>query len=58
VVRTSTLKRQGPASGQTIYAISQKLTIPVIQGLNSQVAVQHHSAASVARAWLAQQGLR
>jgi osmoprotectant transport system substrate-binding protein len=54
VVRKSTLKQQGPAFAQTINAVSQKLTIPVIQGLNYQVAVQHRSAESVAKAYLAQ----
>jgi osmoprotectant transport system substrate-binding protein len=58
VVRKSTLKQQGPAFAQTINAVSQKLTTLQIQGLNYQVAVQHRSAAAVAKAWLARYVLR
>jgi osmoprotectant transport system substrate-binding protein len=58
VVRKSTLKQQGPAFERTLDAVTQKLTTPVIQRLNYEIAVQHRSAASVAAAFLRQSVLR
>jgi osmoprotectant transport system substrate-binding protein len=54
VVRKSVLSREGPTFAQTLNAVTQKLTTPVIRQLNYAVAVQHHSAASVAKAFLDQ----
>jgi len=58
VVRKSTLKHEGPAFEQTLNAVTLKLTTPVIQRLNYQVAVEHEPAAAVARRFLAQHVLR
>jgi osmoprotectant transport system substrate-binding protein len=58
VVRKSTLKQQGPAFEQTLNAVTQTLTTPVIQRLNYEVAVAHQPAAAVAKRFLAQHVLR
>jgi osmoprotectant transport system substrate-binding protein len=57
VVKQSVLSAEGPAFAQTINAVSALLTIPAIQKMNAAVELDQQSPASVAKAFLAANGL-
>lgn len=57
VVKASVAKQEGPAFTSTINAVSRLLTQPAIIALNSAVEVDKKSPASVARAFLKDNGL-
>lgn len=57
VVKQSVLTAEGPAFAQTINAVSALLTIPAIQKMNAAVELDEQSPVSVAKAFLAANGL-
>ncbi len=57
VVSKKALTREGPAFGQTLDAVSAKLTTEAMQKMNAAVSLSHQSAQSVARTFLAANGL-
>jgi osmoprotectant transport system substrate-binding protein len=57
VVKQSVLTAEGPAFAETINKVSALLTIPAIQQMNAAVSIDKQSPASVARSFLAANGL-
>jgi osmoprotectant transport system substrate-binding protein len=57
VVKQSVLAAEGPAFAETINKVSALLTIPAIQQMNAAVSIDKQSPASVARSFLAANGL-
>jgi osmoprotectant transport system substrate-binding protein len=57
VVKQSVLAAEGPAFAETIDKVSALLTIPAIQQMNAAVSIDKQSPASVARSFLAVNGL-
>jgi osmoprotectant transport system substrate-binding protein len=57
VVRKTVLTAEGPAFAQTLNKVSALLTIPAIQQMNAAVSIDKQSASSVARQFLAANGL-
>jgi osmoprotectant transport system substrate-binding protein len=57
VTRTDTLRRQGPAYGQTINAVSAKLSTQALRVMNAAVELDQQAPAAVARQFLAANGL-
>jgi osmoprotectant transport system substrate-binding protein len=57
VVKQSVLKAEGPAFAETLNKVSALLTIPAIQQMNKAVSIDKQSAASVAKTFLAANGL-
>jgi osmoprotectant transport system substrate-binding protein len=57
VVKQTVLTAEGPAFAETLNKVSALLTIPAIQQMNKAVSIDKQSAASVARQFLAANGL-
>jgi osmoprotectant transport system substrate-binding protein len=57
VVKQSVLVAEGPAFAETLNKVSALLTIPAIQQMNKAVSIDKQSAASVAKQFLAANGL-
>src|SRR3984885_13007360 len=57
VVKQSVLAAEGPAFAETINKVSSLLTIPAIQQMNAAVSIDKQAPASVARSFLAANGL-
>jgi osmoprotectant transport system substrate-binding protein len=57
VVKASVLSAEGPAFAETINKVSSLLTIPAIQKMNAAVSIDKQSAESVAKQFLAANGL-
>jgi osmoprotectant transport system substrate-binding protein len=57
VVKQDVLAAEGPAFAETLNKVSALLTIPAIQQMNKAVSVDKQSAASVAKQFLAANGL-
>ncbi len=57
VVKQTVLAAEGPAFAETLNKLSALLTIPAIQQMNKAVSVDKQSAASVAKQFLAANGL-
>jgi osmoprotectant transport system substrate-binding protein len=57
VVRTTVLTAEGPAFAETLNKVSALLTIKAIQQMNAAVSIDKQSATSVAKQFLAANGL-
>jgi osmoprotectant transport system substrate-binding protein len=57
VVKQSVLAAEGPAFAETLNKVSALLTIPAIQQMNKAVSIDKQSASSVAKQFLAANGL-
>jgi osmoprotectant transport system substrate-binding protein len=57
VVKQSVLTAEGPAFAETLNKVSALLTIPAIQQMNKAVSIDKQSASSVAKQFLAANGL-
>jgi osmoprotectant transport system substrate-binding protein len=57
VVKQSVLAAEGPAFAETLNKVSALLTTPAIQQMNKAVSIDKQSAASVAKQFLAANGL-
>jgi osmoprotectant transport system substrate-binding protein len=57
VVKTSVLSAEGPAFAETVNKVSSLLTINAIQKMNAAVSIDKQSAESVAKQFLAANGL-
>jgi osmoprotectant transport system substrate-binding protein len=57
VVNQSVPTAEGPAFAETLNKVSALLTIPAIQQMNKAVSIDKQSAASVAKQFLAANGL-
>jgi osmoprotectant transport system substrate-binding protein len=57
IVKKSVLSAEGPAFEETVGKVSRLLTIPAIQQMNKAVSIDKQSASSVAKQFLAANGL-